>query len=108
MLRKNKLRSQIRGNSGKNCYPQTTQIFRPFSAYIAGASDPTGEALKNGDSDMFDDGIGTKDTSVESMATDVDPWCDPRMSIFDHVANVGAEAVEAIQGDVSPETNNVE
>lgn len=104
MLRKNKLRSQIRGNSGHNCYPQTTVLYRPLSAYIAGASDPTGEALKNGDSDMYDDGIGTHDTQSEDMSTVVDPWCDPRMSIFDHIADVGADAVEAVKNDVTPES----
>ncbi len=80
MLRPNKLKSQKSFGKSSNDYPKTTLVYKPLSAYIAGASDVTGKALQDGPSSMFD----TVPTDSKSVPL-VDPWCDSHSDIFTHV-----------------------
>lgn len=96
MLPKNKLRNLIQSSS-KNCYPETTVVYKPLSAYIAGASDLTGDALKDGQPSMYDE---VPDTGTSPA---VDPWCDQRMDIFDHIAKA-PDFAQQISDQVAPKT----
>lgn len=94
MLPKNKLRNLIHFSS-INCYPKTTIVYKSLSAYISGAADMTGDALKDGQPSMYDE---IPDTGTSPA---VDPWCDQRLDIFDHI-NVAPEFAQQIAQQISP------
>lgn len=80
---------------------ETSNTYHPFSYYLNGGSDPTGEQL-----DMTNPTVG--DTADDIAARlGVDAFADPRTNFFDVVEQVGIEnalkAAEALKSGETPE-----
>ena len=83
----------------------TTKIYKPLSAYIAGASDIEGTALLENGSPLFDDSA----SPGVAGSGPVDPFANPRVSVFDLVEQSGdpdvVESIRSSLGMSNPDTD---
>lgn len=83
----------------------STHRCRPLSDYIAGATDMTGDELRENGHPMYDVDDSSKESDITSVFGNVDPFADPRVGLFDLVESSGdPDAIAAIKSSIGSDS----
>lgn len=86
-------------------YPPTTSVYKPLSSYLRGAVDMDSTETRANGSPKYD----VIPSSSEFGVNNIDPFADPRNSIFDIVAECSdPAAVESIRQSLAGDASIVE
>lgn len=104
-------KSSFRGNHHHQpiTVPVSTHRCRPLSDYIAGATDMTGDELRENGHPIYDVDDSSKESDITSVFGNVDPFADPRVGLFDLVESSGdPDAIAAIKSSIGSDSAVVE